>query len=760
MPARTGDTYTTPTGVVNTKKKTYAGKGPAPTGTKKVRPKTIDEVPVVTVTSSGVSAQNFAKSSAANRAVRKQERAQRRVRRVVSTQRKQEEVKARKAIPTVDRFVSSIADHAADAAEAISSAPKLVTRARNEAAVKAVEFPKQKTTEAFGKPTLGTPRVKQVVRAKKQGTLQVNKAGKVTIPVTRKAARELRRATKVYDRKKKQLQPGDGSVESRIGSQLQRRGLDRVQAAGVLGNAYAESNYDPSAMEPGTDNGGLWGFTAGEVARSEVEKFANARGKPWDDAIAQTNFLLEHVDPGTLQRMKESGSPERSAEIFMEEFERPGIPRTEVRTSAARQAFDSGKWGKPKPVPKQVTRRLEDAERKAQRLGISSKRPSKTASKPEDHKLWAGKKRGHLRFSQVMENEPLYKDVSPEMLRLGRAIVGISGEDPEIISGYRPGSTTESGTPDRHSKHNALDFAADATSADGKAKGDRIASAAAKAAGLDPKDPAFQEFLKVGGEFTVKSPSGYDVEIIWNTPQWGGHLDHVHVGIEPEAGAETAGSAPQGPVPVPKGQRQYFEKTGGNEHLRFVPILTKQLVKLAKASGEPIQVNSGFRTRAEQTELWNAYQAGEGNLAAEPGTSNHEGGLAVDLQLSDKQRSLLSKFGLGLPVSGEDWHVELVDPALVAKAEGQSAISVPGVASSFSGSGSYSPSSGFSAGYTFTASSGPNKGKKQTKPITRAQQIKRNERKIESIQGKPTEQKSETNSGLADLERRYGKAVV
>lgn len=118
---------------------------------------------------------------------------------------------------------------------------------------------------------------------------------------------------------------------------------------------------------------------------------------------------------------------------------------------------------------------------------------------------------------------------------------------------------------------------------------------------------------------------------------------------------------------IPKKGRKYFVKVDGSEHLKFVPLLARQLIKLSKASGEPIQVNSGFRTRSEQEASYQDYLNG-GNLAAVPGTSNHEFGLAADLELSDKQRSLLSKFGLGLPVPGEDWHVEITDPELRSKA--------------------------------------------------------------------------------------------
>jgi hypothetical protein len=83
-----------------------------------------------------------------------------------------------------------------------------------------------------------------------------------------------------------------------------------------------------------------------------------------------------------------------------------------------------------------------------------------------------------------------------------------------------------------------------------------------------------------------------------------------------------------------------------------------------------INVRCGKRTYAEQTALYKLYLSGKGNLAAKPGTSNHETGHAADCGIrvgrgpemnvgaSRDARTLLRKYGLCLPVAGENWHVE------------------------------------------------------------------------------------------------------
>lgn len=83
------------------------------------------------------------------------------------------------------------------------------------------------------------------------------------------------------------------------------------------------------------------------------------------------------------------------------------------------------------------------------------------------------------------------------------------------------------------------------------------------------------------------------------------------------------------------------------------------MVAAAKKDGVNLRIVSSFRSRAQQEKLYAAYKNGTGNLAAKPGTSNHESGLAIDFANTRGAYAWLKKnagqFGLkNLP--GEPWH--------------------------------------------------------------------------------------------------------
>ena len=67
----------------------------------------------------------------------------------------------------------------------------------------------------------------------------------------------------------------------------------------------------------------------------------------------------------------------------------------------------------------------------------------------------------------------------------------------------------------------------------------------------------------------------------------------------------------------------------------------------------------GYRSRQDQEILRRNYESGKGPLAAKPGSSAHETGHALDVTPypSAKAVALMSKYGIGLTVRGEPWHI-------------------------------------------------------------------------------------------------------
>jgi len=88
----------------------------------------------------------------------------------------------------------------------------------------------------------------------------------------------------------------------------------------------------------------------------------------------------------------------------------------------------------------------------------------------------------------------------------------------------------------------------------------------------------------------------------------------------------------------------------------------KRALAFAAAHGWSGSVTSGFRTYAEQAALYEAYLNGTGNLAAPPGTSNHEGGEAVDVSDYGAFGAAMAQMGAGRlysRISGEPWHYSI-----------------------------------------------------------------------------------------------------
>jgi D-alanyl-D-alanine dipeptidase len=103
---------------------------------------------------------------------------------------------------------------------------------------------------------------------------------------------------------------------------------------------------------------------------------------------------------------------------------------------------------------------------------------------------------------------------------------------------------------------------------------------------------------------------------------------------------------------------------GGKPVARATGHAFLRMQKAADAAGVYLAITSGFRTMAEQRYLYDCYRSGRcnsGNLAAPPGYSNHQNGLALDLTTSSWLANNASRFGFVRTVPSESWHYEYVD---------------------------------------------------------------------------------------------------
>ena len=100
----------------------------------------------------------------------------------------------------------------------------------------------------------------------------------------------------------------------------------------------------------------------------------------------------------------------------------------------------------------------------------------------------------------------------------------------------------------------------------------------------------------------------------------------------------------------------------------YNPTFLQKLREWASSTSRTFQMtgNGGARSAADQVRAWNLYQSGKGPLAARPGTSAHEKGQAIDVNPhpNASEVALMRKFGLGLTVKGEPWHIGWTGGAL------------------------------------------------------------------------------------------------
>jgi hypothetical protein len=128
-------------------------------------------------------------------------------------------------------------------------------------------------------------------------------------------------------------------------------------------------------------------------------------------------------------------------------------------------------------------------------------------------------------------------------------------------------------------------------------------------------------------------------------------------GGQAPAGSASSGGGAAAPAGAKTGK--LVDLGGGKKVDSSIADNVRRMIADAKKDGVNLQITSANRTRAEQEVLYQKYLNGTGNLAAKPGTSNHESGLAIDFTNTPGAFAWLAKnagrYGLK-NLKGEPWH--------------------------------------------------------------------------------------------------------
>ena len=123
-------------------------------------------------------------------------------------------------------------------------------------------------------------------------------------------------------------------------------------------------------------------------------------------------------------------------------------------------------------------------------------------------------------------------------------------------------------------------------------------------------DPAAAEALRLA-EAQEGAQSLAEVVSAAEANAWGGHAN----GKIPAAALAALVATVQG--------SGYLRSDAARQYLSMS-------LAFSNAIGRPLVITEGYRSYARQLDYWNKYQAGTGNLAAYPGTSNHGWGISCD----------------------------------------------------------------------------------------------------------------------------------
>lgn len=138
---------------------------------------------------------------------------------------------------------------------------------------------------------------------------------------------------------------GGGSNEEKVWNTLKANGFTDEAAAGVMGNAQQESNFDPKASN-GTHTGIFQWDNANRYA--SLQSWAKSQGKDFNDAGVQAEFAIKEAqEGGYLDEIKSLTNVQSATAAWESKFERSGGSALGQRQQYAQAAYDKyhGKGG-------------------------------------------------------------------------------------------------------------------------------------------------------------------------------------------------------------------------------------------------------------------------------------------------------------------------------------------------------------------------------------------------------------------------------
>ena len=144
-------------------------------------------------------------------------------------------------------------------------------------------------------------------------------------------------------------------AEEKVWNALKSAGYSDVAIAAAMGNIYGESSFNSGTIEAGSGVGfGLCQWSYGR--RTALENFAKSRGVSASDVDLQIEFLVAELSPGGgadgYAKYQFSGNEDKrniwmtsndigdATTAFCAGFERPRVPRNEVRIEAAKRYYE------------------------------------------------------------------------------------------------------------------------------------------------------------------------------------------------------------------------------------------------------------------------------------------------------------------------------------------------------------------------------------------------------------------------------------